>query len=136
MTICHDLATNEADLKKLRELFTTHQTSTTTLSLLLPWLPSPARKVAKQASTAMYIMLYTYVETRRGAEPTSDAIDILIADGETTQNIVGVSPTSEVVRDFAKSDLTLQVRHGGAFRRYHWHWHSLYVSTGDAIRDN
>ena len=40
----------------------------------------------------MYTMLYTYVETRRRAELTSDAIDVLIADGEATQKIVGASP--------------------------------------------
>lgn len=41
-------------------------------------------------------MLYTYVEIRRRAEPTSDAIDLMIADGEATENIVGVSPTLRV----------------------------------------
>lgn len=36
-------------------------------------------------------MLSAYVEARwEAAEPTSDAIDILIADGATTQSIVGV----------------------------------------------
>ena len=118
---CHDLTTNEADLKKIGELFSALQTSSTPVSLLFPWLPSPARKAAKQASTDMYTMLYTYVETRRHAELTTDAIDILIADGETTQNIVGVSPTPEVARDFLGSDSTFEVRHVGTFRRYHHH---------------
>ena len=93
---CHDLTTNEADLKKIGELFMTLQTSATPVSLLLPWFPSPARKTAKQAGADLYATLYTYVETRRHAEPTSDAIDMFIADGETTQNIVGVSPAQEL----------------------------------------
>ena len=93
MTTCRDLTNNEADLKKIGELFMTLQTSTTPVSLLLPWFPSPARKTGKQATLEMYTTLYSYVEARRDAEPTSDAIDVLIADGETTQNIVGVSPT-------------------------------------------
>ena len=96
MTTCRDLVKNEADLKKIGELFMTLQNSTTAVSLLFPWFPSPARTTGKQAAVELYTMLCTYVETRRGAEPTSDAIDLLIAEGETTQNIVGVSPTSEV----------------------------------------
>ena len=96
MATCHDLVKNEADLKKISELFLTFQTSSTPTSLLLPWFPSPARKAGKEATTELFTMLYTYVETRRDAELTSDAIDVLIAEGETTQNIVGVSPAVEV----------------------------------------
>ena len=88
---CRDLADNRSDLKRIEELLTTLQISATPASLLLRWFPSPARKARKQATTELYTMLYTYVENRRRAEPTSDAIDLLIADGETTQNIVGVS---------------------------------------------
>ena len=91
MIACHDLTKNEADLKKIGKLFMTYQTSTTPTSLLLPWFPSPARKAGKEATTELFTILCTYVETRRHAEPTSDAIDVLIADGETTQTIVGVS---------------------------------------------
>jgi len=96
MTTRRDLTKNEADLKKIGKLFMTIQTSATVVSLPLPWLPSPARKTGKEASVEMYTTLYTYVETRRHAEPTSDAIDILIADGKTTQSIVQVSPALEV----------------------------------------
>ena len=96
MATCHDLTKNEADLKKINELFMTLQTNATPTSLLLPWFPSPARKTGKEATTKLFTMLYTYVENRRHAEPTSDAIDVLIADGETTQNIVGVSPSPKV----------------------------------------
>ena len=115
---CDDLAKNEADLKKIGELFMTLQKSTTPVSLVLPWFPSPAKKSGKQATTEMYTMLRTYVEARGHAEPTNDAIDILVADGETTQNIVGVSPDSEVARVFAKSDPTSEVHHVGAFCRH------------------
>jgi len=97
MATCHDLIKNEADLKRIGELFVTLQTSTTPASLLFPWFPSSARKTRKQAATEMCTLLYKYVETRRHAEPTSDAIDILIAEGGTTQKIVEVSPGLEVV---------------------------------------
>ena len=98
MTTCHDLTKNEGDIKKIEELFLTLEKSATPTSLLLPWFPSPARKVGRRAATELFTLLYTYIETRRHAEPTSDAIDVLIADGETTQNIVGVSPTPEAVQ--------------------------------------
>jgi len=100
MATCHDLTKNEADLKKVNELFMTLQTSATPTSLLLPWFPSPARKIGKEATTELFTMLYTYVETRRNTESTtSDTIDVLIADGETTQNIVGVSPSPMFAHD-------------------------------------
>ena len=96
MTTCHGLTKNEADLKRIRELLTTIQTSSTPASLLLPWFPSPARRVKKQATAEIYTILYAYVEIRRRAEPTSDAIDVFIAGGETTQNIIEVSPDPKV----------------------------------------
>ena len=96
MATCHDLTKNEADLKKIGELFFTLQTSATPTSLVLPWFPSPARKAVKQATTELFTILRTYVETRRSAEPTSDAIDVMIAEGETTQNIVRVSRAPKV----------------------------------------
>lgn len=96
MTTCHDLTKNDADLKKISELFMILQAGATPASLLFPWFPSPSRKTVKQATTELYTMLENYVEARRRAEPTTDAIDLLIADGETTQNIIGVSPPPKV----------------------------------------
>lgn len=90
LTTCHDLTKNEADLKKIGELFMTHQASFTPITLLLPWFPSPGKQAGKHAATQLFTMLYTYVEKRRRAEPTNDAIDIMIADGEATKKIVGV----------------------------------------------
>ena len=88
---CRDLANNEADLRKIKELFLTLRTGATLSSLTLPWFPSPARRRVKHAATELFTMLSAYVEARRqAAEPTSDAIDILIADEATTQSIVGV----------------------------------------------
>ena len=96
MFACRDLVKNGADIEKIGELFMTLQGSTTPASLLLPRFPSPARKVGRQAATDLYTMLYTYVETRRRAEPTSDPIDLMIVDGERTENIIQVSPNLRV----------------------------------------
>ena len=122
---CHDLTKNAADLKKIGELFMTLQTSATPISLLLPWFPSSATKAKKDATTELFMMLYTYVETRRHAEPTSDAIDVLIADGETTQNIVGVSPVLGRLREICESDPNIPVCYGGALLRYPQHRYRL-----------
>jgi sterol 14-demethylase len=119
MTTCRDLTKNEADLKKIGELLVALQTNDTPTSLLFPWFPSPARKAGKRATTELFTMLYTYVEVRRQAELTSDAIDVLIAEGETTHKIVGVSPVLSVVRDCVKADVFFQVYHDSAFRWYH-----------------
>lgn len=90
LATCQELTKNEADLKRIGELFMTHEASSTPAAVLLPWLPSAARKAGKEATTELFTMLYAYVEKRRRAEPTRDAIDIMIADGEATQKIVGV----------------------------------------------
>ena len=94
---CHDLTKNEADLKRIRELFSALHTSATPAALLLPWFPSSGRKSIRKTTTELFTLLHTYVEARRHAEPTKDAIDILIAEGETTQNIIGVSFASRDV---------------------------------------
>jgi hypothetical protein len=94
---CRDLARNKSDRKRIAELFVTLQTSATPASLVLPWFPSSARKTGKQATTEIYTMFYTYVENRRQAEPTNDAIDLLIANGGSTQDIVGASPAPKAL---------------------------------------
>ena len=91
LAVCDSLTKNEDDLHRIKELFHTIHTGATPASLLLPWFPSPARKSVKRATTEMYTLLQTYVEARRHADPTNDAVDVLIADGVTTQNIIGVS---------------------------------------------
>jgi hypothetical protein len=69
------------------------------------------------ATTELFTMLRTYVDNRRKAEPTSDAIDVLIADGETTQVIVEVSFLwIGVVRYQIRFD-SFAVRDGRSFRR-------------------
>jgi len=96
MITCNDLAKNEADLKKISDIFMALQTSATPAALLLAWFPSLARRLAKEATTELFTALQTYIENRRDAEPTSDAIDVLIAEGETTQSIVEVGPAPKV----------------------------------------
>lgn len=97
LATCHDLTKNEADFSRIRALFLTLQAGATPASLLLPWFPSPARKSIKKATTEFFTLLCTYVEAKRHAEPAVDAIDILIAEGETTQKIVGAGFVPRVI---------------------------------------
>ena len=94
---CRDLIKNEADLKKVGELLEAMQTNVSPTSLVLPWFPSLTKRAQQQATTELCTILYTYIEARRHGELTNDAIDLLIAGGEATQDITGASPARKVV---------------------------------------
>ena len=70
MIACRDLATNEADLKKIREQVITFQTSATPTSLLLPWFPSPAMKTKTEAA-ALSCFPYSTPTSRPGGAQNS-----------------------------------------------------------------
>ena len=95
---CHELTKNDADLKKMRELFFAHRANHTSAFVLFPWLPSSARKLKKEAATALFNMICSYVEKRRHSEPTNDAIDTMLAGGDTNERIVQVSFTLTVLQ--------------------------------------
>ena len=97
MATCHDMTKNDADFKKLTELVWTITDSATPIALILPWFPSPSRVKILWADMKLALTLRNYVEARRHAEPIGDATDILIAEGETTRDIIGVSFTPKVM---------------------------------------
>ena len=97
LATCDELTRNEADLKKIGDLLSALSTNATPTALVLPWFPSSAKAKTQSANMTMFLMLRTYVEARRQAVPTSDVIDILIAEGEPTQGIVQVSFAPKVV---------------------------------------
>ena len=72
-------------------------TGATPTALIIPWFPSLGRMKILWAEMKIYLILRNYVEARRQAEPTIDATDILIAEGETTRDIVQVSPAPNVM---------------------------------------
>ena len=120
MSTCRDLTKSGTDLKKIKELFMTINNNSTPVSCLMPWFPGPARKSIDRATTELFVTLRTYVEARRRAEPTSDAIDVLIADGDTDQRITGVS-SGPVACDSSNLIWSLQAHHDGALC-----WHRRY----------
>ena len=92
MTTCSELAEDWAAIDRLFALYWKLEKSATPVALLLPWLPSNARRDKMQATADMYNMLSGYIDSRRSAQESgSDAIDLLIARGEDNTNIIGVS---------------------------------------------
>ncbi|KAJ7461023.1 cytochrome P450 [Mycena galericulata] len=82
MGTCRELADNQQATNRLSELFLLHEQAASPVSLLLPWLPGPARNTKEKATRAMYDMLTHYVDLRRNSDTQSaDAIDLLIAEG-------------------------------------------------------
>jgi sterol 14-demethylase len=58
--------------------------------LLLPWFPSRSKKNKDNATKALFVKIYGIVEMRRhAAVPSSDAIDVMISQGHSTETIVG-----------------------------------------------
>ncbi|KDR74009.1 hypothetical protein GALMADRAFT_71675 [Galerina marginata CBS 339.88] len=89
MASCSELANDLEAMDKIQKLYWTLEKSATPTALLLPWFPGPAKKKKEAATKELFVTLYGYVEGRRAAEvPSSDAIDVLIGQGMSTQMIV------------------------------------------------
>jgi sterol 14-demethylase len=91
MATCEELATDVEKIQKMNDLYWKLEKNSTAMSLLFPWFPGTARRNKNEATKSLYTMLYHYVDLRRKAEvQSSDAIDILIADGEDNIAIISV----------------------------------------------
>lgn len=91
MASCDELAKDRDAIKKMTDLYWRLEKSATPVSLLLPWFPGSAKRNKKEATTGLYNLLSGYIDLRRKAEvPSSDAFDLLIAQGEENPEIVGV----------------------------------------------
>ncbi|KAF9457599.1 cytochrome P450 [Collybia nuda] len=90
MATCRELSADLETVTRLQGLYWTLEKSATPTSLLLPWLPSPAKKQKEVATQEIYTLLDQFVEKRRAADvPSSDAIDVLLSQGNDNQNIIG-----------------------------------------------
>jgi cytochrome P450 len=89
MAACRELASDLPALTKLQKHYWVLETSATPTALLFPWFPGPAKR-AKEASTkALFTILLDYVEKRRKApSPSSDAIDLLLGEGMSNDEII------------------------------------------------
>jgi hypothetical protein len=90
LTTCRAISEDAATIDKIADLLMTMKTHATSTAILLPWFPGRDKKIIKQATSELYVMLYTCVETRRKEVPTTDAIDFLIGEGLDTNDIVQV----------------------------------------------
>lgn len=91
MATCRELATDREALDKLREKYWILEKNATPAALLLPWLPSTAKKNKLAATKYLHATMITYVENRKGATPNSDAIDFLLSKGLKTDEVIEVS---------------------------------------------
>ncbi|KAJ6508053.1 cytochrome P450 [Mycena vulgaris] len=88
---CRELAEDPVALWRMTQLFDNLEKSATPASLLLLWLPSPARKATKENNHALFALIKSFVEIRRAATVrSSDTVDVLLGNGFSTENIVDV----------------------------------------------
>jgi len=93
MATCQELAADKQTIKDLRRHYFDMEQSSTPVSILLPWFPSPARKTKTKSTRALYLLIKKYVTMRREAKiPSSDPIDLLMAQGDSDDSIISVSP--------------------------------------------
>jgi hypothetical protein len=92
MATCRELATDMGDVTKFQRDFSLLEKSANPVTLLLPWLPTTAKKLERTSINNLRAMLRTYVEKRKKATiPNSDAIDFLLSRGLQVDRIIAVS---------------------------------------------
>lgn len=91
MATCREFATNFDAIDKLQKDYWMLKNSATPTALLLPWFPSIATRNKKIATKNLYKTLHECVEKRTTSTPSSDAIDVLLARGLSTDDTVRVS---------------------------------------------
>jgi sterol 14-demethylase len=89
MASCRELASDLAALTEFQRHYWILEKSATPTALLLPWFPSPAKRARDASTTALFKILWEYVEDRKKASvPSSDAIDMLLGMGVNNQDII------------------------------------------------
>ncbi|KAJ3517128.1 hypothetical protein NLJ89_g699 [Agrocybe chaxingu] len=89
MASCSELAKDRATLDELQKLYWQLEKSSTPTALLLPWFPGPAKKRKRTATKELFTKIYDIVEARRkAAVPSSDAVDVLLGQGQSTTEVV------------------------------------------------
>ncbi|CAE6465073.1 unnamed protein product [Rhizoctonia solani] len=86
-----EIADSVEKCKQLEELYWKVEKGTTAASLLLPWLPSSARKQKVAATTEIYLMFDEIIKTRqRENRREEDALQTFIDQGDSTVDIIGL----------------------------------------------
>ncbi|KAG8704821.1 hypothetical protein FRC08_002018 [Ceratobasidium sp. 394] len=86
---CREIADSVESCKKLEDLYWHIEKRSTPTSLLLPWFPSPARKMKMAATTEMYMWLDSIIKARQNENwRENDALQDMLDSGESTPTIV------------------------------------------------
>ena len=89
MASCRELGSDLTALTKFQKHYWILQKSATPTALLLPWFPGSAKRAKEASTTALFTMLWDYVEERKKSPvPSSDAIDMLLGEGMNNQDII------------------------------------------------
>ncbi|KAG6829615.1 hypothetical protein H0H92_004022 [Tricholoma furcatifolium] len=89
LATCRELSEDKESISQLAGHYWELEKSATPVSVLFPWFPGPAKKAKEAATRDLYNLLHRYIEIRRDAkESTSDALDVLIAAGESDDAII------------------------------------------------
>ena len=92
MATCRELAEDKQAIQDIRRHYFDMEQSTTPVSVLLPWFPGPAKKTKLKATGELYLLIRKYVTMRGETKtPSSDSIDLLIANGDSDEVIISVS---------------------------------------------
>ena len=92
MATCRELADDKQAVEKLAQFYWNIEKSATPFASLLPWFPGSAKKTKEKATMGLYHLIGSYVKLHRDAPiPSMDPIDVLMAQGISDDNILGVS---------------------------------------------
>jgi hypothetical protein len=92
MATCRELATDMEAVTQFQRDFSLLEKSANPVTLLLPWLPTTAKKMERTSTNNLRALLRTYVEKRKKATiPNSDTIDFLLSRGLQVDRIIAVS---------------------------------------------
>ena len=92
MATCQELAEDKQAIDDITKNYWAIEKSATPLSLLLPWLPSAAKRTKEKATTDVYNTILKYVQLRRNSgSDSTEPIDLLIAQGHSDPSIIAVS---------------------------------------------
>ncbi|KAF8878712.1 cytochrome P450, partial [Infundibulicybe gibba] len=90
LATCRELSEDTDAITRLAQHYWDIEKSATPVALLLPWFPGPAKRSNKRATQELYTLISNFVDMRRKSpEPTMDAFDLLISEGESNEVIVG-----------------------------------------------
>ncbi|KAG9124092.1 hypothetical protein FRC07_012864 [Ceratobasidium sp. 392] len=88
-TACREIADSVESCKKLEELYWLVEKGSTPTTVLLPWLPSKARKQKTEATIELYNWFDSIIKARQAeGRREEDALQVLIDLGDSTTDII------------------------------------------------